>query len=119
MRQTIKYAFGCCYSLVLVELMVLQMPNIMHFGSAVVQWCAKLAFTVPKSEHRNTIRICDYLAYRNGNLGCVNVPFMHDLDASQRLCLFAKLTLVQPKDVPLMDECLDLLVLEHVPMAEG
>ena len=87
------------------------MPNIHHFGSAAIIWCKKLAFTDSHTERRITLKIGDFVKFRNGYLGHIEVFFVHDHDVTQQRRLFAKVKLVKPHTPPKVDECLDLPIM--------
>ena len=91
----------------------------MHFGSAAIQWCKKFAFTDSKTEHRITSKIEDFLGYRDGFKGRVDVLSVHDLDVFQQGRIFANNTWGGEKDTPVIDECLYFPTLELVPIANG
>ena len=86
------------------------MFNILHFDSIVIQWYKKLTFTDSHSERRIIIKMSDFIRYHN-NMSCVNVLFVHDLDAIQKRCLFAKITFMQQRETFVKDELLNLSIL--------
>ena len=95
------------------------MPNILHFGSAAIKWCKKMAFTDPTTEHRITLRIGDFFEYRDGLMGRVDMLFVHDLDLTQKRRLFVKVRPVQEKEVLVVDAVLKTPVLEIASIPTG
>lgn len=82
MSQTFIRAFQCVYQ------KSYRQVNVMHFGTNDIQWCEKFAFTDPKTEHRTTIKMGDFVNCQEQLKGRIYVIFVHTLHQKRRL--FAK-----------------------------